>query len=443
METKNHSVPQVGAPLPGPKARAIIELDEAHTSTSYIKEYPLVAESGSGCWITDADGNRFLDFMAGIAVNSTGYGHPKVVAAIKDAADKVWHICGTDFYLEPMARLAAKLASLVPAMGKKRVFFSNSGTEAVEAGIKLAKYHTRRPAIIAFEGAFHGRTMGALALTASKSRQRAGFGVMMPGVFHARYPDPLRRPAGMSAEEHGEECIRTLERELFGRFVDPADVAAFFVEPIQGEGGYVVPPVSFLRGLRALADKHGILLAFDEVQSGVGRTGSMYAADHFGVAPDILMTAKGLGSGMPIGAMLAREGIMNWTSGSHGNTYGGNALCCAAALATLEIVEELLPSVARVGEHFTRRLQELARKYPMIAEVRGPGLMIGMELWNPKTKQAVPETLAALEQLAFRRGLLLLGCGKSTVRFAPPLVLTCDEVDTGIEILDRCLAELA
>ena len=435
--------PSIKTELPGPCGRAIIAQDEAYTSPSYIKEYPLVADRGQGCFIDDVDGNRFLDMMAGIAVNSTGYAHPHVMGAVREAIEKVWHICGTDFYTDSFSRLSAKLSGYLPEMGKKRVFLTNSGTEAVEGAIKLARFHTKRKGLLSFYGGFHGRTLGALSLTASKIRQRENFGPFIPGVVHADFPDVLRRPAGMTPEECGLEAIQKIERQLFTRVVSPDELAAIFVEPIQGEGGYVVPPKSFLTGLRSLCDRHGIMLVFDEVQSGVGRTGEMYAADYFDVAPDILLTAKGLGSGLPIGAIIAREGVMDWTRGSHGSTFGGNNVSCAAAIATLEVVEKILPDIRSHGALLTSGLKKLAAKHPCIIDVRGPGFMVGMELADPITKNPIPEVMANLEQMAFREGLLLLGCGASTIRFAPPLVCGPHEIAIALEILDHCLERVS
>lgn len=434
--------PKVSGPLPGPRAQAIIAQDESCTSPSYIKEYPLVADRGEGCFIDDVDGNRFLDMMAGIAVSATGYAHPHVMGAVREALDKVWHVCGTDFYTDSFSRLCAKLSGYVPGMGKKRVFLTNSGTEAIEGAMKLARYHTRRKGFLSFYGGFHGRTLGALSLTASKIRQREHFGPFIPGVVHAEYPDVLRRPAGMTPEECGIEAVRKIERSLFHKVVSPDELAAIFVEPIQGEGGYVVPPKSFLKGLRDLCDRHGILLVFDEVQSGVGRTGEMYAAEYFDVAPDILLSAKGLGSGLPIGAIIAQEKVMTWTRGTHGSTFGGNNVSCAAAIATLEVVERMLPEIRKNGELLSAGLRNLAQKHPVIMDVRGPGFMIGMEMADPTSGAPVPELMADLEQTAFREGLLLLGCGASTIRFAPPLVCGPHEIAIALEILDLCLTKL-
>lgn len=430
--------PEIRVPPPGPKAQAIIDLDAKYSSPSYIKEYPLVVERGEGPWVIDVDGNRFLDFMAGIAVNSTGHSHPKVVQAIKDAADKFLHICGTDFYYDGFSKLCERLGNYLPGMGKKRVFLTNSGTEAIEGALKLARHHTRRQYVIAFKGGFHGRTYGAISLNSSKVGQRAFFGPLVPGIIHIPYAYPYRTPAGQSAED----AAKVLEKDWFVNHVDPREVAAIFLEPILGEGGYVMPPKAFLQDLRRICDQHGILLVFDEVQSGIGRTGHMFAADYFGVYPDILMSAKGIASGMPIGAIIAKESVMTWPRGSHGSTYGGNPVCCAAALATLDIVEGLMPQVREVGEHMIGKLREMQKKHPTIGDVRGTGLMIGAEFIDPKNKEPAGQYVGDLEQLAFRKGLLLLSCGKSTIRFAPPLVLTKQDVDVGLEILGECLVEL-
>ena len=428
---KSPLLPLIQVPPPGPRARAIVERDRKVTSPSYIKEYPLVVERGEGPWVIDVDGNRFLDFMAGIAVASTGHAHPLVVQAIKDAADKFLHICGTDFFYESFAAICERLAAYLPEMGPKRVFLTNSGTEAEDGALKLVRAHTRRQQVIAFKGAFHGRTYGAISLNASKVGQRAFFGPLVPGVTHVPYPT-----------EDQPDIAALIESDLFRSTLDPREVAAIFIEPILGEGGYVVPPRASLQALRALCDKHGILLVFDEVQSGIGRTGHMFASEHFGVMPDVMCLAKGIASGMPLGAIVAKQSVMDWPRGSHGSTYGGNPLCCAAALATLDVVEPLLPRIQRVGAHLQERLRGLQQAHPVLADVRGVGLMIGAEFLIPGTGEPASEYVAALEQLAFQKGLLLLSCGLSTIRFAPPLVITEAEVDAGLDVLAACLAEL-
>jgi 4-aminobutyrate aminotransferase len=431
LKSKNQVHPEIKIKPPGPRAKAIIARDEHVTSPSYIKEYPLVVERGEGPWIYDVDGNRFLDFMAGIAVNSTGHAHPNVVRAIQLSAEKFLHICGTDFYYESFAAVCEKLASYLPAMGHKRVFLTNSGTEAVEGAIKLARYHTKRNQLIAFQGAFHGRTLGAVSLTSSKVKQRAHFGPLVPGVIHVPYPNAYRKIE-----------IPDFEGDLFLRHVDPTEIAAIFIEPILGEGGYVVPPSGFLEKLRQICDKYKILLVFDEIQCGIGRTGKMFASEYFGVTPDILLSAKGIASGMPLGAIIAKESVMTWPRGSHGSTFGGNPVCCAAALATLEIVDGLLPQVRENGELLLNGLRKLQSKYPRIGDVRGPGFMVGVEFVEPATQAPASEWVGKLEQLAFSKGLLLLSCGQSTIRLAPPLVVEEHEIGICLKILEECLVEL-
>jgi 4-aminobutyrate aminotransferase len=437
--------PRIVVPPPGPKAKEIVARDSEWTSTCYIKEYPLVVARGRGVMVEDVDGNRYLDFMAGIAVSSTGYGHPTVVAAVKDAADRFLHICGSDFYYEGMANLCERLAKLAPGSSKKRVFLTNSGTEAVEAAIKLARHATRRTAIIAFRGAFHGRTTGAVTLTSSKARQHAGFGPLLPDVHHVPFAYRYRCQFCADQPACTRGCVDVIEQDLFTRHLDPRDVAAIFVEPIQGEGGYIVPPPGYLPALRALCDRYGILLVADEVQCGVGRTGKMFACEHEGVEPDILLTAKGLGSGMPIGAMVAKESITTWESGAHGSTFGGNPVCCAAALATLDLVENgLMANAAKMGERLMASACILMNKHRNIGEVRGRGLMVGMEFVKDRaTREPHPDLVQKLVQRAFRQGLLLLGAGKSALRLAPPLIIDEADLDTAMGMIDTCLGELA
>ena len=440
-KTAIRTYPSIRTPLPGPLARAIVDRDRAFTSHAYLKEYPLVIARGEGVMVEDVDGNRFLDFMSGIAVSSTGYGHPKVVAAVQEAAAKFLHICGSDFYFEGMAALCERLARLAPGTTPKRVFLTNSGTEAAEGAIKLARHASRRTAIIAFKGAFHGRTTGALALTSSKARQHSGFGPLLPDVHHVTYPNRYRAPAGMSDAELVAATIQEIEGDLFTRHLDPKDVAAIFVEPIQGEGGYLFPPAGFLGALRELCDRHGILLVFDEIQCGVGRTGRMWACEHEGVEPDIMLSAKGLGSGMPIGAFIARESIDDWKSGAHGSTFGGNPVCCAAALATLDLVEhELMANAERLGGRLITGVRKLAERHEIIGDVRGRGLMVGMELVKDRKSRA-PDSEASrkLIETAFQHGLLLLGCGKSVVRLAPPLVIDEVDIDRGLALIGEVL----
>jgi 4-aminobutyrate aminotransferase len=425
--------PRIVVAPPGPRAQAEVARHDRYASTSYPKEYPLVVARASGAMVEDVDGNRFLDFMAGIAVAATGHAHPRVVAAIQEQAARFLHICGSDFYYDGFSSLCQRLAALAPGPSPKRVFLTNSGTEAVEGAIKLVRNSTRRPGLIAFTGAFHGRTYGAMSLTASRARQREGMGPFLPEVYHVPYPDPHGCEAcgrGPDCERHGVAPIE----DLFARRLAPRDAAGIFVEPIQGEGGYVVPPEGFLRRLRALCDAHGILLVVDEVQSGMGRTGRMFACETEGIEADVLLVAKGLGSGLPIGAIVAREAVMKWEPGAHGSTFGGNPVCCAAALATLDLVEGgLLANAAAMGERLRAGLRALAARHPVIRDVRGRGLMVGLEL-------ASPEGVHAAEWGAFRRGLLVLGAGPRTLRLAPPLVVDAEDVDAALRLLDETLA---
>jgi 4-aminobutyrate aminotransferase len=437
--------PHIATPPPGPNASAILARDRAVTSSCYIKEYPLVVERARGAMVEDVDGNRYLDFMAGIAVAATGHAHPAVVGAIRDASEKFLHICGSDFYYEGMTALCERLARLAPGRSPKRVFLTNSGTEAVEGAMKLARHATGRTDFIAFKGSFHGRTYGSLSLTASKARQRAGFGPFLPGVHHVAYGYCYRCEYGKTYPECRLHCVEVLERDLFARQADPRDVAAIVVEPIQGEGGYIVPPADYLPALRALCDRHGILLLVDEVQSGVGRTGRMFASELAGVEPDILAVAKGLGSGMPIGAFVATESVTTWESGAHGSTFGGNPVCCAAALATLDLVErEYLPNVHRVAPVLGDGVRALARDFPVIGDVRGLGFMIGLEFVRDRTtREPRGDLVNELVQRAFRKGLLLLGAGKNALRLAPPLLIDEEDVGIALGIIRRCLEELA
>jgi 4-aminobutyrate aminotransferase len=437
--------PRIVTPPPGPKARAIVERQDRWASTSYPKEYPLVVARGERAVVEDVDGNRFLDFMAGIAVASTGYGHPRVVKAVQEAAGKFLHICGSDFYYQSFADLCERLAQLAPGPSKKRVFLSNSGTEAVEGAIKLARHSTGRPAIIAFLGAFHGRTYGGLSLTASKAVQRAGFAPFLPEVHHVPYGYRYRCEYCRGEPACTMRCVSWIEEELFTKKLPPESVAAIFVEPIQGEGGYVVPPPGYLQALRELCDRHGILLVCDEVQCGIGRTGKMFASEYEGIEPDVLLSAKGLGSGMPIGAIIAKESVMRWKPGAHGTTFGGNPVCCAAALASLDVVEqELLPNVATMGERLLGGARRLAEKHAAIGDVRGRGLMVGIEFVKDRaTREPAPEVPHDLVERAFKKGLLLLGAGKSSLRLAPPLVVDDYDVDTALRIIDECLSEMS
>jgi 4-aminobutyrate aminotransferase len=432
--------PHLKTELPGPKARAMIARDAEVISPSYPRDYPFVMSHGRGTEVWDVDGNRFLDFAAGIAVCATGHAHPRVVEAVKSAADDFLHI-SSDYWHEHMTALGERLAEVAPMDEPAMSFLCQSGTEAVEGALKLARYVTRRPRFIGFLGGFHGRTMGSLSFTSSKYTQQLGFAPSMPGVTHVPYPNPYR-PL-FAGGDQGKAVLDYI-RMLFERNVPPSEVAAILVEPLQGEGGYVVPPEGFLRGLRALCDEHGILLIFDEVQSGIGRTGKMFACQHSGVSPDIMSLAKGLGSGLPIGAVVAKRSLMSqWKRGAHGNTYGGNPLACAAANATLDLVREgLVDNAADVGTHFMQRLRELAADYPCIGEVRGQGLMIGMELIDTDGEKTPARKLCDdVITRAFHNGLLLLSCGVSTVRFMPPLNASAAEVDEAIEMLKASIDE--
>ena len=438
------SYPRIVVPPPGPQARALIARDKAVTAPCYLKEYPLAIARGQGAMVEDVDGNRFLDCMAGIAVSSTGYSHPEVIRAIQEQAGRFLHICGGDFYYEGMAALCERLVGITPGPGPKRVFLTNSGTEAVEGAMKLARYATGRTAFLAFKGSFHGRTYGALSLTSSKARQHAGFGPLLPDVHHVAYGYCYRCEYGKTFPSCGIFCVDVIEQDLFARHLDPKDVAAVFVEPLQGEGGYILPPPGWLAALRELCDRHGILLVIDEVQSGIGRTGKMFACEHSGVAPDILLTAKGLGSGMPIGAIIAREAISTWESGAHGSTFGGNPVCCAAALATLEIVQrELIANARARGEQLTEGLRRLAERHACIGDVRGLGLMQGIEFVTDRaTREPATELAHRLELMAFGKGLLVLAAGRNALRLAPPLVVDQEDIAIALEILDQCLHEL-
>ena len=437
--------PDIKTALPGPKAKAIIERDHQYTAPAYGRVYPLVVKQGRGMVIEDVDGNLFLDFMAGIAVCSTGHSHPRVVKAIEEQARKFLHICGSDYYYEPMAELAEKLNRLAPGSAPKKIFFTNSGAEAVEAAFKLARHHTKRQHVIAFHGAFHGRTLGALSLTASRASHRAYFGPLIPGVHHLPYGFCHRCPYQLKYDSCGVECVSLIEKTLFRYEVRPDEVAAIFVEPVQGEGGYVVPPPEYLPMLQDLCRKHGILLVVDEIQSGFGRTGKMFASEHWGIEPDIVCAAKGIASGMPIGAMIARAEISTWTRSSHGSTFGGNPVACAAALATIELLEKgLVENAAQVGAVLKEQLTALKSRHAMIGDVRGLGLMIGVEFESADGSHAPDARLRdRVMQQCFAQGLLLLSCGESTLRFCPPLIVTAEETKTAVEIFDAAVTAVA
>jgi 4-aminobutyrate aminotransferase len=438
--------PRLVTPLPGPKARAAVEADDRLISPSYTRSYPLVAKSGRGIRVQDVDGNEFLDFAAGIAVTSTGHCHPEVVAAIQKQAAELIHISGTDFYNEPLTQLAEKLSAIAPMPGPHRIFYGNSGAEAIECALKLARYHTGRQHVIAFLGAFHGRTMGALSLTGSKPQQKRRFSPLVPGVTHVRYPYAYRGCTG-GPQEQGAfalDCARYIEEKLFKTILPPEEVAAIFVEPIQGEGGYVPAPTNFMQELRAICDRHGILLVADEVQSGAGRTGKWWAIEHTGVQPDIVCMAKGIASGMPLGVCMSRADIMDWVPGSHASTFGGNPVSIAAALATIEILQrEGIANAGKVGAKMMERLEGWKKTHPLVGDVRGRGLMIGIELVKDKqTREPATALRNRVETLAFEHGLMILGCGETTIRLCPPLILKEEEAMVGLDILEDVLSQV-
>jgi 4-aminobutyrate aminotransferase len=436
-------LPSIVTALPGPLAKVIIERDQQICSPSYTRSYPLVIERGEGAIVKDVDGNTFLDFNAGIAVLATGHAHPRVVQAIQDQAAKFLHMSGTDFYYQNMVELAEKLARLMPGTPPSRVYFGNSGTEAIEAAIKMAHYHTGRDKFIAFLGGFHGRTLGALSLTGSKTVQRKGFHPMLP-VQHVPYAYCYRCVYGKNPNTCAVECVKVIENQLFKTILPAEEVAAICVEPIQGEGGYLVPPAKFHEELRLITDKYGILLIHDEVQSGIGRTGRMFASEHFGVTPDIVALAKGIASGVPLSATIARAEVMNWPPGAHASTFGGNPIAVAAALTTLELLEEgLMRNAAEIGAHMLDRMCEWPRRFPIVGDVRGKGLMIGVEIVrDQETRQPAPELRDKLERMAFEQGILILGCGQNSARLCPPLVITADQADFAIDTLERCLVAI-
>ncbi len=434
FEFDHCTVPLIKTPLPGPRARVLLERDHVYTSPSYTRAYPLVCARGSGAVIEDVDGNLFLDFTAGIAVTAAGHCHPHVTAAIQDQAAKLQHMSGTDFYYEPQIELAERLAKLAPGPSSKRVFFTNSGAESVEAALKLARFHTGRSRVLAFLGAFHGRTYGAMSLSGSKLVHRRGFSPLVPDIVHVPFPKDCRRCSHASCA-----CIEEIEETVMQRLAPPDEIAAIFVEPIQGEGGYHVPPDGFLPGLRELCDRHGILLVADEVQTGMGRTGKLFAVEHWDVEPDIICLAKGIASGMPLGAIIASQEVMNWPSGSHASTFGGNPVSCRASLATIELLEQgMIENAAERGEQLRRGLTRLSGVYRQLVNVRGLGLMTAIDVagrGNPKLRDTVV-------QAAFERGLLLLGCGEQGVRFCPPLCVSEAQVETVLEVLSSVFATL-
>src|SRR5271165_5175517 len=439
--------PKIKTALPGPNAKRVLEGDEKYISPSYTRSYPLVAKSGRGIVVTDVDGNEFYDFSAGIAVTSTGHCHPHVVAAMQKQAGELIHMSGTDFYYENMVTLAERLSKIAPMPGPHKIYYGNSGAEAIECALKLARYHTRRQNVIAFYGAFHGRTMGALSLTASKPQQRRRFAPLVPGVTHVRYPDVYRGcvGGGQEAEAFALGCARFIEEKLFKTTLPPEEVAAIFVEPIQGAGGYVVAPTVFMQELRRICDRHGILLVADEVQSGAGRTGKWWAIEHAEVEPDIVCMAKGIASGMPLGITMAKAEIMDWVPGSHASTFGGNPVAIAAAMATLDVLErEGLKNAEVVGNHIMKRIADWPRTLDLVGDVRGRGLMIGVEIVTDKNDRTAGATERDLiVERAFERGVLFLGCGPNSIRLAPPLIVSKEQADIALDVLEECIKLVA
>jgi 4-aminobutyrate aminotransferase len=423
------------------KTQDFITRDTENISPSYTRSYPFVMAKGLGSEVWDVDGNRYIDFATGIAVTNTGHCHPAVVQAIKDQADRFLHMSGTDFYYPSQIKLAERLNNIAPISGPTKVFFGNSGAEAVEAAMKLARWYTRRPRYLAFFSAFHGRTFGALSLTASKYIQREGFSPLLPMVSHAFYPNTYRNR--WPGQDASEAALDYIENHLFKTTVPPDEVAAIIVEPIQGEGGYIVPPDNFLPGLRRICDKHGIVLVFDEVQTGMGRTGKLFATEHFDVEPDIICLAKGIASGMPLGAIIARSEIMTWPPGSHASTFGGNPISCAASLATLDLLEAgLVEMSAESGAYLKARLREMAEMYPQIGDVRGKGLMVGAELVKDRvSKEPDPDLRNLIVKVCYEHGLLMLGCGANSLRFIPALNIPRELLDEGLDLFERALAE--
>ncbi len=437
--------PIIKTELPGPKAREIIAADEQYVNPSYPRpDYKLVAEKGFGVWIEDVDGNLFLDCNAGVAVCSTGHCHPEIVKAISDQAANLIHMCGTDFYYRHMPALGKKLDEIVPIKAASRTHFGNSGAEAVETALKLAMYHTGREKFISFFGSFHGRTLGALSLTSSKRVQRSGFKRQPLDVIHVPYPNHIRSPfKGVTdAESAGKATIDWIENRIFQTTTPPEEVAGIVVEVVQGEGGYIPAPKGFMQDLRRICDEHGILLIVDEVQSGMGRTGKMFATDHYDVEPDIMCMAKGIGSGLPIGVCVARADIMDWHKGAHASTFGGNPICIASALKTIELLENgLVENAANVGKYLEDGLRKLMQKYDQIGDVRGLGMMLGVEFVESKaTMNAAPDLRDRVEMACFNRGLIILGCGTNSIRWSPPLILTKGNVDVALAIFDEAIA---
>src|SRR6202162_155140 len=444
ISTTETKLPKLLMELPGPRAKQAIEYDAKYMSPSYTRDYPLVAKKGHGASVEDVDGNAFLDFAAGIAVCSTGHCHPKVVSAIQKQAAELIHMSGTDFYYESMPQLAERLVRTMPGAEGKKVFFTNSGTEAIEGAIKLARYATKRDKLIAFYGCFHGRSMGALSLTASKSTQRKGFGALLSGIEHIPYPYAYRCAHGHTAETCGAEILEQLEEQIFKRLFDPEEVAGIIIEPIQGEGGYVPAPDFFLQELQRICRQHGIMLIVDEVQSGMGRTGKWWACENSGIEPDILCSAKGIASGMPLGAFIARESVMTWKPGSQGTAFGGHPVCSAAGLATFDLIDsQYRENAGQVGDYIFQKTAKWTDKYKIVGDVRGRGLMIGIEIvHDQKTKEKGANLRNHIVDLAFRQGLCILGAGENTLRLSPPLLIDREQANAALAILEQCIHEV-
>jgi len=431
---------------PGPKARELLKLDAEVISPSAVRWYPLVAESGSGCIVKDVDGNEYIDFNSGIAVLAVGHSHPRVVKAIKDQAEKLIHYSWTDFYYKPIVDLGEQLRRITPGSFPKKVFFCNSGAEANEAAMKMARWHTRKPLFLAYTGSFHGRSFGTMALTASKPVQRRHFFPLLPEITHVPYPYCYRCPFGLKYPECDMWCVDFIEEEVLKKYHPPEDTAAMFVEPIQGEGGYVVPPDGYFQRLKKILDKYDILLVDDEIQSGMGRTGKWFALEHWGVTPDILTCAKALASGLPLGAAVSKEELMDWEAGSHANTFGGNPVACVAALQVIEIIkdEKLLENATRQGAYLMKRLREMQQKYAIMGEVRGKGLMIAVEFVKDReTKEPAVQEMQDVTNKCFKRGLAIITAGHSAMRFAPPLIITHEIIDEGLEIFEGAVNEVS
>jgi 4-aminobutyrate aminotransferase len=438
--------PKIVVTPPGPKARELVRGDESLISKSMVRWYPLVAESGSGCIVKDVDGNEFIDFNSGLAVLNVGHCHPKVVSAITEQTKKLIHYSYTDFYYQPIVDLGKELTKITPGTFAKKVFFSNSGAEVIEAAMKMAKWHTRNSLFLAYTGAFHGRTLGAVSLTASKPVQRRHFFPLVPGVTHVPYPYCYRCPFHLSYPECHFWCVDFIEEEVLAKYIPAENVAAMFVESIQGEGGYVVPPDDYFTRLRKLLDKHNILMIDDEIQSGIGRTGKWFAMEHFNVIPNAVCVAKAIGSGLPIGALISKDEFMDWEGGSHATTFGGNPVACAAGLAVIDVIrqERLLENATKLGAHLLTRLKEMQQKYPIIGDVRGKGLMVAAEIVkDPDTKEFGAELSQEIMMKCFKRGLAIITSGKSTMRFVPPLVITRELLDAGLNVFEGVVKEVA